>query len=68
MTNEIKMKINDKIIPTPVIRAVGIFLLTGSMTYDEIIAWAKKFYPHLKLNYNDIAEIEDRIRNKGKTE
>ena len=62
------MKINNKIIPTPVIRAVGIFLLTGSMTYDEIIAWAKKFYPHLKLTYNDIAEIENRIRNKGKTE
>ena len=58
------MKINNRKIPTSVIRAIGLFLLTGSMTYDEIIAWAAKFYPHLKLNYNDIAEIEDKIRNK----
>ena len=58
------MKVNSRKIPTPVIRAVGIFLLTGSMTYDEIIEWAAKFYPDLKLNYNDIVEIEDKIRNK----
>ena len=62
------MKVNNRKIPTPVIRAIGLFLLMGSMTYDEIIAWAAKFYPHLKLTYNDIAEIENRIRNKGKTE
>ena len=45
-----------------VIRAIGLFLLTGSMTYDEIIAWAAKFYPHLKLIYDDIAEIEDKMQ------
>ena len=58
------MKINDKKIPSVIFKAIGPFLLTGSMTYDEIIAWAGKFYPSLKLDYNDIAAIEEMLKEK----
>ena len=58
------MKINDKKIPTTAIKAIGSFLLTGSMTYDEIIKWAGKFHPSLKLDYNDIATIEEMLKEK----
>ena len=58
------MKVNNRKIPAAAIKAIGSFLLTGSMTYDEIIKWAGKFYPQLKLTYEDIAAIEEMLKEK----
>ena len=49
--------INGKHISNDIIRRIRTLLYVGNMTIDEIIAWAAKFYPDLKLNYNDIVEI-----------
>ena len=53
---------SGKKIPNNCVKAVGVFIFAGSMTYEQIAKWAQKFY-NIKLSYADIAEIEERIKN-----